>query len=123
MTLAGEVADALDASKIEHLGSVDTFIGPIADKPDKGHATVTVFEVNTVPTEFGSNFYNQKSEEVQLKILYAYKPSFDVDAFEESIASFFMQNGWQRLSNNGHYPDQVEDMPVMAIDMFFRRRK
>lgn len=122
MTLAGEVANALDGSKIDHLGSVGTFIGPI-DKPDQDHASITVFEVTTVPTEFGSNLYNEKIEEVQLKILYAYKPKFDVDAFEDLIASFFMQNNWQRLPNNGHYPDQIQTMPVMAIDMFFRRRK
>lgn len=122
MTLASEVANMLDGAHLKHLNPIETFFGPITNVPNKDKATAVVYEVRNVPIEFGSNNYVESTQEIQLKILYKY-PAFDVDVFENSITSLFISNGWIKLPDSGHYPDNLENAPVMAIDLFFRRRK
>ncbi|MDH5099752.1 DUF806 family protein [Lactobacillus kefiranofaciens] len=121
MTVAKEVTDELNHAGIKHLLKAYSF--QRLKNPDLNNAVITVYEVSNSPTEHGSNLYNELISQIQIKILYNSPTELDSDTFEQSIVSFFMQRNWLRLSDTGHYIDTSDTKPMLAIDMFFRRRK
>lgn len=123
MTLAHEVTDALNKAGFKNLLKAYSF--QRLKNPDPDHAVITVFEVSNTPVEHGSNIYNQLDQRIQLKILFNNPTNLDADAFVQSIASFLFKQkiAWLRLPDNGFYIDATDTKPMLAIDMFFRRRK
>lgn len=121
MTLAGEVATALNQAGIKNLLKAYSF--QRMKNPDPDNAVITVYEVSDAPTEHGSNQYNELDQRVQVKILFNNPTNLDADTFVQSIVSFFIANDWLRLADDGFYIDVTDTKPMLAIDMFFRRRK
>ncbi|RMC46515.1 DUF806 family protein [Lactobacillus sp. ESL0230] len=117
MTLAGTIAAELNNAGIADLGRAYAFYIPASSLVEK-KTLIAVSEVMQVPTEHGSNVYNQLVKQIQVKICYP-SNTVDADAFEKSITSFFIRQKWQRNSDSGHY---VDDQNRIEIDLFFTRR-
>lgn len=122
MTIASELSEGLNKAGIKDLGQAYPFrIPPSSLVQCKNKALIAVSEVLNIPTEHGSNTYNEMSVQVQIKICYPIgnNVNIDADVFEKSIASFFMQKNWLRQASSGHYMD---DSGHAEIDLFFKRR-
>lgn len=120
MTVVHELSEKLNKADIKGLDHAHPFrIPPSSLVKCKGKALIAVSEVLDNPTEHGSNTYNEMSIQVQIKICYPIGSNVNADAFEKSIASFFIQGNWLRQANNGHY---IDADGRTEIDLFFKRR-
>lgn len=119
MTVAKQVVDELNSAGIDGLGKAYSFLIPASSLTSETKALIAVSEVMQLPTEHGSNTYNQLEQRIQIKICYPKNSQIDADAFEKSIASFFMQGNWLRQPDNGHY---IDEQSRIEIDLFFKRR-
>lgn len=120
MTVVSELSEGLNQAGIKDLGRAYPFtIPPSSLVQYKNKALIAVLEVMVNPTEHGSNTYNEMSVQIQIKICYPIGDKLNVDAFEKSIASFFMQKNWLRQASSGHY---IDDSGHAEIDLFFKRR-
>ena len=121
MTAVYEVSTDLNNAGIKNLGRAYPFRIPASSLVQyKDKALIAVSEVLENPTEHGSNTYSEMSVQIQVKICYPIGNHVNMDAFEQSIASFLMQKNWLRQSSNGHY---IDDSGHAEIDLFFTRRK
>lgn len=120
MTLVYEVSDALNSAGIKNLGHAYPYtIPPSSFARFNGQALIAISEVMEIPTEHGSNQYNELISQIQVKIGYPIGNQVNMDTFEQSIVSFFIDKNWLRLPNNGHYLDESGHA---QMDLFFRRR-
>lgn len=120
MTVAYEISDNLNQAGIKNLGQAFPFrIPPSALVKYQDKALIAISEVWENPTEHGSNIYNEMSVQIQVKICYPIGDKVNTEAFEQSIASFFMQKNWLRQANNGH---GIDESGHAEIDLFFKRR-
>lgn len=120
MTVVYELSEKLNKADIKDLGQAYPFsIPPSSLVQCKNKALIAVSEVMDNPTEHGSNTYNEMSVQVQIKICYPIGNNVNIDAFEKSIASFFIQKDWLRQASSGHY---IDDSGHAEIDLFFKRR-
>lgn len=120
MTIVYELSKKLNKADIKGLGHAHPFrIPPSSLVECKDKALIAVSEVMDNPTEHGSNTYNEMSVQVQIKICYPIGSNVNADAFEKSIASFFIQRNWLRQANSGHY---IDANGRTEIDLFFKRR-
>ena len=119
MTVAKQVVDELNSAGIDGLGKAYSFLIPASSLTSETKALIAVSEIMQLPTEHGSNTYNQLEQRIQIKICYPKNSQIDADAFEKSIASFFMQRNWLRQPDNGHY---LDEQGRIEIDLFFTRR-
>lgn len=117
MTVAKRVVDALNSADIDDLGKAYSYLIPASSLNSETKALIAVSEVTQLPTEHGSNTYNQIESEIQIKICYPNNSHIDADDFEKSIASFLMQKNWRRQPDNGHYLDQ---QGRVETDLFFK---
>lgn len=117
MTLAGDIANELNNAGIPDLGRAYAFYIPASSLVGK-KPLIAVSEVIEIPTEHGSNTYNQLNQQIQIKICYP-SNTVNVDVFEKLITSFFIRQKWQRNSDSGHY---VDDQNRIEIDLFFTGR-
>lgn len=120
MTVVYELSAELNQAGIKDLGRAYPFrIPPSSLVKYQDKVLIAVSEVTENPTEHGSNTYNEMLVQVQIKICYPIGNQVNADAFEKSIASFFMQKDWLRQANNGYY---IDDSGHIEIDLFFKRR-
>lgn len=121
MTMVYEVADALNNSNIDNLAHAYPYLIPASSlvKQKNSKAILAVSEVQESPAEHGSNEYTAMDQQVQIKICYPIGKQVDMDTFEKSIVSFFMQKKWLRQPNNGHY---IDPSGHVEVDLFFKRR-
>lgn len=120
MTAVYELSAELNQTGIKDLGQAYPFrIPPSSLVQYKNKALIAVSEVLENPTEHGSNIYNEMLVQIQVKICYPIGSEVNTDAFEQSIASFFIQKNWLRQANNGHY---IDESGHAEIDLFFKRR-
>lgn len=121
MTMVYEVADALNKSNIDNLGHAYPYMIPASSlvKQKNSKAILAVSEVQESPTEHGSNAYTMMDQQVQIKICYPIGNQVNMDTFEKSIVSFFMQKNWLRQPDNGHY---IDPSGHVEVDLFFKRR-
>lgn len=119
MTVAKKVVDELNQAGIANLGRAYPYNIPASSLVNADKALLAISEVMQLPTEHGSNTYNQVEERIQVKICYPKSKPIDADDFEKSIASFFIQRNWLRQPDNGHY---IDDQDRVEIDLFFKRR-
>lgn len=120
MTAVYEVATDLNNAGIKNLGRAYPFrIPPSSLVKYQDKALIAISEVLEDPTEHGSNTYSEMSVQIQIKICYPIGNHINMDTFEQSIASFFMQKNWLRQANSGHY---IDESGHAEIDLFFKRR-
>ena len=120
MTVVHELSEELNKADIKDLGQAYPFRIPLSSLVQcKNKALIAVSEVLDNPTEHGSNTYNEVFVQVQIKICYPIGNNVNIDAFEKSIASFFIQKDWLRQASSGHY---IDDSGHAEIDLFFKRR-
>ena len=120
MTVVYELSEELNKAGIKDLDHAHPFrIPPSSLVQCKNKALIAVSEVMDNPTEHGSNTYNEMSVQVQIKICYPIGNNVNIDAFEKSIASFFIQKDWLRQASSGHY---IDNSGHAEIDLFFKRR-
>ena len=120
MTVVYELSTELNQAGIKDLGRAFPFrIPPSSLVKYQDKALIAISEVLENPTEHGSNIYNEMSVQIQVKICYPIGNQVNMDTFEKSIASFFMQKNWLRQVNSGHYIDKSGHA---EIDLFFKRR-
>ncbi|QHJ85637.1 MAG: hypothetical protein [Caudoviricetes sp.] len=119
MTVAKQVVDALNSANIEGLGKAYSFLIPASSLNSETKALIAVSEIMQLPTEYGSNTYNQMDQRIQVKICYPKNGQINADEFENSISSFFMRKNWLRQSDIGHY---IDEQGRIEIDLFFNRR-
>lgn len=120
MTVVYELSTELNQAGIKDLGRAFPFrIPPSSLVKYQDKALIAISEVLEDPTEHGSNIYNEMSVQIQIKICYPIGNHINMDTFEQSIASFFMQKNWLRQASNGHY---IDESGHAEIDLFFKRR-
>ena len=120
MTVVYELSTELNQAGIKDLGRAYPFrIPPSSLVKYQDKALIAISEVLEDPTEHGSNIYNEMSVQIQIKICYPIGNQVNMDAFEKSIAYFFMQKNWLRQANSGHY---IDESGHAEIDLFFKRR-
>ena len=120
MTVVYEVSQDLNKAGIKGLGRAYPFrIPPSSLVKYQDKALIAISEVLEDPTEHGSNIYNEMSVQIQIKICYPIGNHINMDTFEQSIASFFMQKNWLRQASNGHY---IDESGHAEIDLFFKGR-
>lgn len=119
MTVAKQVVDALNSANIEGLGKAYSFLIPASSLTSETKTLIAVSEIMQLPTEYGSNTYNQMDQRIQVKICYPKSGQINADDFENSISSFFMRKNWLRQSDSGHY---IDEQGRIEIDLFFNRR-
>ena len=120
MTAVYELSTELNQTGIKDLGRAYPFrIPPSSLVKYQDKALIAISEVLEDPTEHGSNIYNEMSVQIQVKICYPIGNHINMDTFEQSIASFFMQKNWLRQASNGHY---IDESGHAEIDLFFKRR-
>lgn len=119
MTIAKQVVDALNSAGIDGLGKAYSFLIPASSLTSETKALIAVSEVMQMPTEHGSNTYNQIDQRIQIKICYPKSDQINADDFENSISSFFMRKNWLRQTDSGHY---IDEQGRIEIDLFFKRR-
>ena len=120
MTVVYELSTELNQAGIKDLGRAYPFrIPPSSLVKYQDKALIAISEVLEDPTEHGSNVYNEMSVQIQIKICYPIGNHINMDTFEQSIASFFMQKNWLRQASNGHY---IDESGHAEIDLFFKRR-
>lgn len=120
MTAVYEVATDLNNAGIKNLVRAYPFrIPPSSLVKYQDKALIAISEVLEDPTEHGSNTYSEMSVQIQIKICYPIGNHINMDTFEQSIASFFMQKNWLRQANSGHY---IDESGHAEIDLFFKRR-
>ena len=120
MTVVYELSTELNQAGIKDLGRAYPFrIPPSSLVKYQDKALIAISEVLEDPTEHGSNIYNEMSVQIQIKICYPIGNHINMDTFEQSIASFFMQKNWLRQAGNGHY---IDESGHAEIDLFFKRR-
>lgn len=120
MTVVYELSTELNQAGIKDLGRAFPFrIPPSSLLKYQDKALIAISEVLEDPTEHGSNIYNEMSVQIQIKICYPIGNHINMDTFEQSIASFFMQKNWLRQASNGHY---IDESGHAEIDLFFKRR-
>lgn len=120
MTVVYELSAELNQAGIKDLGRAYPFrIPPSSLVKYQDKALIAISEVLEDPTEHGSNIYNEMSVQIQIKICYPIGNHINMDTFEQSIASFFMQKNWLRQANSGHY---IDESGHAEIDLFFKRR-
>lgn len=120
MTVVYELSTELNQAGIKDLGRAFPFrIPPSSLVKYQDKALIAISEVLEDPTEHGSNTYSEMSVQIQVKICYPISNQVNMDAFEQSIASFFIQKNWLRQASNGHY---IDESGHAEIDLFFKRR-
>ena len=119
MTVAKKVVDELNSAGIDGLGKAYSFLIPASSLNSETKALIAVSEILQLPTEHGSNTYNQLDTRIQVKICYPKSCQIDAENFEKSIASFLVQKKWLRQPDNGHY---IDEQNRVEIDLFFKRR-
>lgn len=120
MTVVYELSTELNQAGIKDLGRAYPFrIPPSSLVKYQDKALIAISEVLEDPTEHGSNIYNEMSVQIQIKICYPIGNHINMDTFEQSIASFFIQKNWLRQASNGHY---IDESGHAEIDLFFKRR-
>ena len=120
MTVVYELSTELNQAGIKDLGRAFPFrIPPSSLVKYQDKALIAISEVLEDPTEHGSNIYNEMSVQIQIKICYPIGNHINMDTFEQSIASFFIQKNWLRQASNGHY---IDESGHAEIDLFFKRR-
>ena len=122
MSVVREVTEMLNSSGIKHLKYAYPFSIPnsslINMKPDE--VLLSVSEVRSAPTEYGSDIHTELDQDIQVKICYPHTHKVDTDAFEQSIVSFFYTQNFRFEPSMGHYIDPHGNVEV---DLNFRRRK
>lgn len=120
MTVVYELSTELNQAGIKDLGRAYPFrIPPSSLVKYQDQALIAISEVLENPTEHGSNTYSEMLVQIQIKICYPIGNHINMDTFEQSIASFFMQKNWLRQASNGHY---IDESGHAEIDLFFKRR-
>ena len=107
----------LNSAGIDGLGKAYSYLIPASSLNSETQALIAVSEVTQLPTEHGSNTYNQIESEIQVKICYPKNSQIDADDLEKSVASILMQKKWRRQPDNGHYLDQ---QGRVETDLFFK---
>lgn len=86
----------------------------------QGTADVMISEVTQAPSDYGSDDFTHNIQTIQLNIFYGNSFS-NMDAFEDSIASFLNADKWILLPSGGHYQDPNTRQVTKVIQ--FKRRK
>lgn len=129
MSIVGDVLQVIKKNSVElkklGLNRAYSYLFEASDKTPNGKADLMVIDVNSMPETYGSNDFTHNIEQVQIKIFYGYSdlnhPAVNMDAFEDSIASFLFAQNWHLLPSSARYRDPKKGQ--ITKDLFFKRRK